>query len=380
MSALVWSLCGSGCNWHPAQLSCGLPVTCPSNPDVVVQVEGGKQSATSVQSLALALAAEEATCRGEAEGQPLQEDAVWPRLGEGAPEKTAGRRGARAREPEDDEEEAEPPGASAPPPLRGVSERQASALAALRAALTPKDLDAATAALVPGESLSSCLLRFLKASELRPAEAARALREDLSWRIRENPAGLADRNPQEVAGCDAELLMRYAPTWHQGFDRRGRPLLFAHYGKMRLSNLLRHTSVDKLLRLHIHRSEHAARLCGQQTAKLGRDITSVVTIVDAEGLAAQNLLAGASYTWAQGMARIDQDHYPDRLGQLLVINAPQMVYRFWKVVQYFLPEQTRERVSLYSGREKWLPKLLELVDPEELPPEYGGYGVHRGRE
>lgn len=260
-------------------------------------------------------------------------------------------------------------------PRQPLSAAEATALGELQAQLDSRSVASIQDALVPGESLETCLLRFLKAQHLKVAATVRALQADIAWRKAVEPRALAGLRPDEILGCDAHLIQKYMPVWHQGFDRSGRPVIFAQYGRFRFPPVIKHTSVDKLLRLHVHNSERSALLCGQQTSALQLPVTSVVTVVDAEGWDPHNLLVKASYTWAKGMAEIDQDHYPERLGEMLIINAPSVVYRFWSAVQYFLPEQTRRRVRLFAQRAQWLPELLRLVDEAQLPPEYGGSAV-----
>jgi len=364
----MWSLCTSGCGWKASEGIEDVVTVEPCSPRTdPCSLTDSAPPATPLGETEAARPAPEqpgsprpaGTLEARGPGEASEVEAWWP---------------ADAEKPSHIIEEPLP----AAPPARQASKPEATALERLRAALSMEELKAATQALVPGESLDSCLLRFIRHKDLKPVEAAKALRADLAWRASVDPGGLADMKPEEVAECDIRVLQKYMPTWHQGFDRSGRPLMFAHYGKFRFPPVLQHTSVDKLLKLHIHNSERTARLCGLQSAQLGREICGVVTVVDAEGWDSHNLWVKASYAWAQGMATIDQEHYPERLGQMFIINAPQVVYHFWKVIQYVLPERTRERVKLYSGRDKWLPKLLELVDPEELPPEYGGCGVHKG--
>merc|ERR1719221_700246 len=133
-----------------------------------------------------------------------------------------------------------------------------------------------------------------------------------------------------------------------------------------------------MMRVHIHNSERTASLCGQQSEKLGREISDALIVVDATGWDPYNLLCRGTYQWAHQMAQMDAEHYPSRLKAMLVINSPSVVYHFWKNIKWILPEQKRRTVHILGGRDEWVPRLLELVDQGELPPEYGGTGVHRG--
>jgi hypothetical protein len=43
----------------------------------------------------------------------------------------------------------------------------------------------------------------------------------------------------------------------------------------------------------------------------------------------------------------------------------------------YLPKATKSKVRLFTTREAWEPVLRELIDPSELPLEYGGTGPNR---
>lgn len=226
--------------------------------------------------------------------------------------------------------------------------------------------------LVPGETSESCILRFLKARSFNVSAAAKMLTEDLEWRDAYGVSALASQSPTDVLGCDSALLQRYLPQWHQGFDKGGRPVIVKQYGKTRLLPLLEKTSVDALLRLHTYENEQIARLCGQQTAKLGREISTAVVIVDALGFDPSHLRMPKAFSWGKGMALIDQDHYPERLGLLFIINAPPALYYFWSVLCLVLDKNTQLKVRIFAGRDSWESALLEVVDAAQLPLEYGG--------
>jgi len=86
----------------------------------------------------------------------------------------------------------------------------------------------------------------------------------------------------------------------------------------------------------------------------------------------EQLAEQGAFDWARGLAKIDQEHYPERMGQLLIINAPSSVYYFYKSASWMLPEKARKQVRIFGGRETWEPVLLDLIDASELPLEYGG--------
>jgi len=266
--------------------------------------------------------------------------------------------------------------AAGAPDIRSVlSSSDLAAVQALERELGAEGVEAVRSILVEGEALESCLLRFLRAQNFRVRQTAKALRAHLAWRASVKPSHLADLTPGEICGCADELLDKYMPTWHQGFDRQGRPVVFSHYGKFRFGPVMEAgVTVEKILQVHASNSERTARLCGKQSSKLGRDVSNALIIMDTEGWDPNNLRTKSAFDWSHGLAKIDSEHYPDRLGQLLIINAPSSMYYFYKSVSWVFPEKARSRVRIFGGRDTWEPVLRELIEPSELPSDYGGSG------
>jgi len=127
--------------------------------------------------------------------------------------------------------------------------------------------------------------------------------------------------------------------------------------------------------------ENLVKLCGEQSMKLGRPVLNWVVLIDAESWDPKNLIYPAAIRWALKMATIDGGHYPERLAKMLIVNAPRVVHTFYEMLNYVLDPATRAKIRIFGpDRAQWLPELHELVDPDQLPPEYGGTGACRLRE
>ena len=80
------------------------------------------------------------------------------------------------------------------------------------------------------------------------------------------------------------------------------------------------------------------------------------------------------------MNNIDAYHSPERMGAMLIINAPTIVYTFYSMISYLLDDRTANKIRIFASEEQWRPELLKLVDPSQLPPEYGGTGTSKGMD
>lgn len=64
--------------------------------------------------------------------------------------------------------------------------------------------------------------------------------------------------------------------------------------------------------------------------------------------------------------------FPEMLHSLVIINAPGFFKFAWNVISGFVDAKTRNMIEIYSSQESGKNRLLELIDCDELPSDYGG--------
>ena len=70
------------------------------------------------------------------------------------------------------------------------------------------------------------------------------------------------------------------------------------------------------------------------------------------------------------------DNYPEFIHKAFFVNAPRLFATMFSLFKHILPKKTLEKFEIHGyDKEKWIPYLLELVDPEVLPPMYGGTNI-----
>ena len=73
------------------------------------------------------------------------------------------------------------------------------------------------------------------------------------------------------------------------------------------------------------------------------------------------------------MALMDSSYYPERLGRMIIINAPSMFSWAWRIFQGFLNDVQRSKITIHgSDPEEWKPVLLTYIAADQIPLEYGG--------
>jgi len=63
--------------------------------------------------------------------------------------------------------------------------------------------------------------------------------------------------------------------------------------------------------------------------------------------------------------------YPERQGLIFIVNVPSMFYGIWRLVSPFIRPVTRKKIKLVPAANV-KEELLQVIDAENLPVEYGG--------
>jgi hypothetical protein len=72
------------------------------------------------------------------------------------------------------------------------------------------------------------------------------------------------------------------------------------------------------------------------------------------------------------MIGIDSKHYPETLGRMFIINVPTIFSVPWAIIKPFLDERTQRKIEVFSSVSAWKKRLREVVEPRDLPVDFGG--------
>jgi hypothetical protein len=102
--------------------------------------------------------------------------------------------------------------------------------------------------------------------------------------------------------------------------------------------------------------------------KAGKLLETCCTIMDLKGVGISRV--SSVYGYLRQASAISQDHYPERLGKLYLINAPWGFSGVWSVVKGFLDPVTVNKIHILGAY--YQSELLSQVPKENLPMEFGG--------
>ncbi|KAJ6187903.1 hypothetical protein N7519_002811 [Penicillium mononematosum] len=209
------------------------------------------------------------------------------------------------------------------------------------------------------------LLRFLRARKF-DVEAAKAMfTASEAWRKEFGTDDLA-RNFEYP---EKEEVFKFYPQYYHKTDKDGRPVYIEKLGKIDLNQMYKITTADRMLKNLVCEYEKLAdpRLpaCSRKAGKL---LETCCTVMDLKGVGITSV--PSVYGYVKQASDISQNHYPERLGKLYLINAPWGFSSVFSAVKGFLDPVTVSKIHvLGSGYQK---ELLSQVPAENLPVEFGG--------
>ena len=164
-------------------------------------------------------------------------------------------------------------------------------------------------------------------------------------------------------------MFEYYPQYYHKTDKDGRPVYIEQLGNIDLNAMYKITTGDRMLQNLVVEYEKVAdpRLpaCSRKAGKL---LETCCTIMDLKGVGISKV--SSVYGYVKSASAISQDHYPERLGKLYLINAPWGFSGVWSVVKGFLDPVTVNKIHILGG--SYQSELLGQIPKENLPKQFGG--------
>jgi len=225
-----------------------------------------------------------------------------------------------------------------------------------------------------GESAEALCARFARARAGSLPKALAMLRRDMERREERGFADLRAMSAAQVLslspsrdGSDGgalrdRLLGEWNPTGLLGRDYAGRPVLYRNFSRTRLWDVP--LPLSALLKYNEWVSERLAASMG--------DVGKWTIVIDVANMGAVQCLHPTHLAFCKGLARTDAAHYPERLGRLLLINAPAVFEKFWNAFKAVLDPNTVAKIDILGSGPAVQRRLAELMPPEILPLALGG--------
>lgn len=223
-----------------------------------------------------------------------------------------------------------------------------------------------------GEVYALC--RWLRARKFVFTDVIQMVDEATKCQAEAKAAGYYP-DPVPALGCRADIYQANYPQVYSGIAKNGVPVFFSKVGVLNISAVECVTTVSNILKYHWYVEIHdfAARLRQHKATNPEFTRFEAITILDMAQLTVAQL---NSRTMAiiKEQSAIDSLCFPETMNKMFIINAPTFFTATWKIIKGWIDPRTANKVAVLGPRSSWEPKLLEYIDAEQLPSDYGGTG------
>lgn len=218
---------------------------------------------------------------------------------------------------------------------------------------------------VPG----SIPFRFIRATKGDVAAAKQRWAETCAWRV-ENSMDTCLLEPHPHLKIIKENYPHY-------FHLRGKNNECCYYEqppKMNLTELKKAgITLEKLIK-------HYAICCEYMWTKIeNSEEGKSIYVIDLDGIGLRDF-AGEVVDFVKKASSFTGAHYPERSGTIFVINVPSWFSIIWNAVKPMVDDVTKKKIKILKyGKEAITKALMEKIDIENIPPEYGGKSMPLGQ-
>ncbi|XP_047311655.1 phosphatidylinositol transfer protein 3-like [Impatiens glandulifera] len=196
----------------------------------------------------------------------------------------------------------------------------------------------------------ACLKRYLEARNWNVDKAKKMLEESIKWR--------ATYKPEEIRWHEVAQVGETGLISKANFqDRDGRSVLIMRPGMQKTK------AGEGNLRHLVYLSENVI-------LNLPEDKEQMTWLIDFTGW---TMNTNVPISVARDIINVLQNHYPERLGEVILYNPPRIFEAFWKAVKLFVDAKTSKKMKfVYPKRKDCEEVMNSSFDIESLPVEFGG--------
>jgi CRAL/TRIO domain len=168
----------------------------------------------------------------------------------------------------------------------------------------------------------------------------------------------------------------YSQHFH-GFSKKGLPMLYEKPGKMKLKELFQSgVTVEEMTRHYFFMMEYISNvLCLKDEILKRRNVDrhrfsnwNFSVVMDVEGIS-MSMVSKDVIKYMTNTGDVNTRYYPLTTGKVFVVNAPFWLAGVWSGMKSLAPDSLTVEILSKSNS---LATLLEYIDEDQIPKEYGG--------
>lgn len=182
-------------------------------------------------------------------------------------------------------------------------------------------------------------------------------------------------DPAKALGCPEALYNAQYPQLYSGFAKSGCPVFFSKVGVVNVNAIECITSLPDIAKYHWYVQIHdfGKRLREKKKANPDFNTFECISILDLGSLTVGQL-TGNVMALTKEQSAVDSLCFPETMNKMFIINAPRFFTATWNIIKGWLDARTAAKIEVISSRKTWEKALLEYIDPDQLPTDYGGTG------
>lgn len=181
-------------------------------------------------------------------------------------------------------------------------------------------------------------------------------------------------DPDAALGAPVSTYIELYPQFYNGHAKNGAPLYISKPGVININSMECVTTLEGILNYHWNVMHHDfGNRLKERKSQMGDKFTKFACfcVLDLSGMTASSINRSVMNI-IKVQSKIDNTCYVETLSRMVLVNAPVFFSASWKIIKGFLDKRTQNKIEIFSSKTKATARLLELVDAEYLPKDYGG--------
>lgn len=221
-----------------------------------------------------------------------------------------------------------------------------------------------------GEVYAYC--RWLRARKYNFDDTIKMIEEATACRAEAKIANFWP-DPSTATGCPVSHYITQYPQLYSGFGKNGAPVFISKPGVLNTDAVECVTTIDNVVKFHWHGQMHdfGNRLRDYKEKNPEFKRFECICILDLEHLTLAQI-SQRTLNIVKEQSTIDSLCFPETMNKMYIVNGPRFFSATWKLIKSWIDPRTASKVEVVSSRKIWEAKLLEIIDEEQLPSDYGG--------
>jgi len=217
------------------------------------------------------------------------------------------------------------------------------------------------------------ICRFMRATKFDSGQQLQRLengRELWEGAMKEN----FYKDIETAMGIPLKIFLNYYPYFYHGNAKNGCPVNYFRAGSLETQALLSMVPPEMNTRYFWHTFYHTFKEKMIVAKERNPDFVRCesINVIDLKGMSISQLSDEAMETM-KGLQAL-ANFFPETLHCMVILNAPTWFSMTWSIIKSFMDPRTARKITVYSSLTKGNARLMELVDPLEIPSDFGGSG------